>query len=321
MHYLLIQSIEKPKRSTPGHVRLTMLVKELLEAFGHECTLWWRDYRIDLDRINRDIATDFDAILMFGGNRFPNHPTQIEAITGMDAELYWFTNDHNCVPCGALAKMLKERESTCVATFSKYVCPRKYLDHHRMINLNALFFKQWSDSEKTAEWLYYGSYRSGRKSYFKQYLNDPVIISTTSAQARRKFRLAGATGKFTMPLHWDNPSLRKFAYSIYLEDADQHLKHHFLGSRFYESLSVGAVVIFDSFCLGRFEDSPYKNYEDFLIDQPIPKKFPFDKYDKLREIQLDWVPLAMMEKGKAIVELKELLEGRKDGVQPMSTTA
>lgn len=129
-------------------------------------------------------------------------------------------------------------------------------DHY--VNLNMLSWNPQPIIESTIKGLiYYGAYRSGRWRYFEKYLGheatDHYIVTVSASRIAVK-KYLDLNFMIDEVNKMDNlyTFLQLYEFSIYLEDEKTHTMYCSPANRFYECVSAGIPLFFDSNCQGTF---------------------------------------------------------------------
>jgi hypothetical protein len=114
--------------------------------------------------------------------------------------------------------------------------------------------------------IYYGTYRKWRQASFQKYLTKGVSLSASNKNWK-KFKAINCDCEYLPKLEWtkNNEDLRKYKYSIYIEDEHTHNNYAFLANRFYEALMTDTVILFDSTCSNTIAMCGYPFSENIII--------------------------------------------------------
>jgi len=137
----------------------------------------------------------------------------------------------------------------------------KYSIDTQRFNLNLLLAQPPNDiaSEKYPkkyDCVYYGTYRPDRAKYFKEYLQYPIYLST-STKNMKKFKHVGCNPRWLGKFDWTKgaETLNLFKYSLYIEDEYTHNVYNYLANRYYEACFCNNVMFFDINCKNTVEKS------------------------------------------------------------------
>ncbi len=138
---------------------------------------------------------------------------------------------------------------TAIRNFTGPYHRERCIEDH-IINLNALLYRKPNKHRtKTFETIYWGRWREDRAKYFREYLHNPVHLSTSNKNFK-KFVNNGCHPQLIRPLSWypGGETLNLFRYSIYIEDTWIHKTYHHLANRFYEAVWCNMIQFFDISC-------------------------------------------------------------------------
>ena len=165
------------------------------------------------------------------------------------SDKFWITNEYNLLPVGSI----RAYDHTIIANYDqKYRPYSKGVKNFIQLNLNLILSKyqnQIGNNTKKYDCIYYGTFRTGRKKYFKKYLQKGIYLST-SGKNFKKFKHVGCDPIYVKKLSWTDKkeTLNTFRYSLYIEDEFTHDVFNHLGNRWYESGFCNNVVFFDVNC-------------------------------------------------------------------------
>ena len=200
----------------------------------------------------KHLDSKFDAILLFYANYYsPIKQMKIIAENNKDAKYYFIANEYTITPAYTF---LNDKDLTLI---TNWVC-----DDAIMLNLNLLFSRSANQlTNKPYDCIYYGTFRQNRTKYFKEYLKDEMILSTTSKNYKKYINI-GCTAKLTNKLNWirNKETLNLFKYQIYIEDEYTHKVFNNLGNRYYEAGFCNNVVFFDINCMNTITKSELGYY-------------------------------------------------------------
>jgi hypothetical protein len=116
---------------------------------------------------------------------------------------------------------------------------------------------------------YYGAFREGREEYFRKYFSKAPYKVSISASSKAILKFQNL-----FPFHYNVTPFKPltsmkqiglFGYTIYLEDKDSHEEIPFPANRFYECLSAGIAIMFDSSVVNTFAASGI-DVSPFVVD-------------------------------------------------------
>jgi hypothetical protein len=161
--------------------------------------------------------------------------------------------------------------------------------------------------------IYYGTYRKWRAESFKKFLTEGVFLSASNKNWK-KFQALGCNCNYMPKLEWqkNNEDLRKFKYSIYMEDEHTHKNYAFLANRFYEALMADVVMLFDADCSNTIQKCGYTIPERLIIDNEKLKNGVANYAESLAfqtnlMYQQTFFDQAISEKRTAIKQIKDFL--------------
>lgn len=170
-----------------------------------------------------------------------------------DSRFIWVGNDYMI----KLPSQLNFIKNEKFEIWSAYEIPDS--DHkHQLVNWNSLTFtpnldlkpKTFSDGL-----IYFGAFRKGREKSFKKYLSQEApykVHISCSARARGSFFEVNKNAEFHHPFSDVITGLSPFLTTLYIEDETSHRLYCSPANRFYESLSAGALILFDRSCQSTF---------------------------------------------------------------------
>jgi hypothetical protein len=238
--------------------------------------------------VNDDIKTGYDVIIYVHASAY-SFVDELWLEKNPDAELYYVTNEYNLGEPSPLWRAAKAgRHYNVIANHnpeaSKVVT--KYTKNWNVVNLNSLILNDNLETEKAilrnslmsfakndnnqmGSVLYWGSYRKGREKYYKKYLGSPYVVTSTHEKNRDKFFNLGIKPQFTDRIDVLNGRVPQ-KYSLYIEDEHTHKHFNNLANRFYESLNLGMIPLFDESCRGTIEKSGYPIDESCILSYDLP---------------------------------------------------
>ncbi len=299
---LIIETVPKVKNPIDAHVRNAESISKGLNNIGHSSMVVYNGTNFS------KFPSDYDFILVSYATPFIDYVEVDDFIErNIKAKIGWITNEYNLSPNGLFHKHFSKKDSFVLSNYVESARKIKCFNRHYMVNLNSLLYKELPKSEKKYNHIYYGTFRVGRESYFKKYLQNDVYLST-SAKNYKKFKNIGCNPKYIKKIDWTKPLLSLFRYSLYIEDSHTHANFNNLANRFYESIGAGCVVLFDISCLNTLNKSEFIDYEPFLINSYNDlSKFNKDNYYELLEAQKKWKLCIYNSKKIVINEINKVL--------------
>ena len=197
-----------------------------------------------------------------------------------------------------------------IANYEVQMCKTNVITHNT-INLNLLLAGTPNPAvEKKYEAIYYGTFRKDRSIYFKRYLQEGVIVSTSPKNVR-KFHALGCKPKYIDKLRWSSrgETLNLFKYSLYIEDEFTHTNYNHLANRFYEALRCNVVTLFDVNCMETITRSGLKIDERMIIDDvdDVRKLISDNAYDELMSLQKQYTHDVLVEKRQFAQDIRTLI--------------
>lgn len=274
--------INSHKGVNPSNTNLHFLNSKILaERLGAD--LIW-----SYPTVNDNIKTGYDVIIYVHASAY-SFVDELWLEKNPDAELYYVTNEYNLGEPSPLWRAAKAgRHYSVIANHSPEASKvvTKYTKNWSMTNLNSLILKDELQTEKailrnslmnfaknsddsSGSVLYWGSYRKGREKYYKKYLGSPYLVTSTHEKNRDKFFKLGIKPQFTGRIDVLNGRVPQ-KYSLYIEDEHTHKHFNNLANRFYESLNLGMIPLFDESCIGTIEKSGYPIDESCILTDDIP---------------------------------------------------
>lgn len=302
MKILIIETAARSANPIDAHVRNSIEIKKGLIELGHKCDLLFINDRCD------NYGSNYDLILVSYATFYPIYDNMEDLLDRNEqARLGWVTNEYNLNPNGMFFKRFKKQGAFMLSNFDVDSVTFSCFKNYHSVNLNLFLYKEFESVKKTEDFIYYGTFRVDRQEYFKKYLNSDVFVST-STKNMKKYKHIGCTPRYIKKLNWKNPLIRRFKYSLYIEDTFTHDNFNNLANRFYESLGAGCVVLFDKGCINTLEQAGIKGYKDFIIDSEEDLlKFKNKNFTKLLEKQEIWKVDIRKQKAKVIKEIEKIL--------------
>jgi hypothetical protein len=162
--------------------------------------------------------------------------------------------------------------------------------------------------------IYYGTYRKHRQVSFEKFLTEGVSLSCSPKNVK-KFQAINCKCAYVEKLSWkkNEEDLRKYKYSIYIEDLHTHNNYAFLANRFYEALMSDVVMLFDAGCENTIKNCGYNLSPNVLVDEKRLSKglttyVSSLNYEEELKHQKQFVAQAFAEKSDAIQKIKNFLK-------------
>ena len=237
-----------------AHVRNALAIAKYLRDNGHECIVMGNDTKTIEEKF--DIVLFSYAPLYFDFNKY-------EAFfeINKDSEYVWLTNEYNLSMNSVMRSRVKHVIMNFIDAKDKY-------KSKLFVNLNTLIYNDFKHSSLNNKYdvCYYGTFRVNLEIYFRKYLKEGLILST-STKNHKKFRDIGSTCSFTDKFQWKEgvETLRMFKASLYIEDPFTHTCFNHLANRFYEAVMCDCVLFFDESCRGTIEKSNCFIHEFFIV--------------------------------------------------------
>lgn len=302
MKILIIETAARSNNPIDAHVRNAIAIKKGLVGLGHKCDLLFISDRCD------DYGSDYDLILVSYATFYPIYDNMEDLLDRNEqARLGWITNEYNLNPNGMFFKRFKKQGAFMLSNFEVGAVTFSCFKNYHSVNLNLFLYKEYPDIKKSEDFIYYGTFRIDRQEYFKKYLTKHVFVST-STKNMKKYKHIGCTPRYIKKLNWKNPLIRRFKYSLYMEDTFTHDNFNNLANRFYESLGAGCVVLFDKGCINTLKLAGIKNYEEFIVDgEKDLLKFKNRNFAKLLKKQEIWKADIRKQQKKLIKDIERIL--------------
>jgi hypothetical protein len=278
------------------------------------------------------LAKQYDVIICaYASPYMPHVPYRQILEKNPKARYVWLVNDHDVednqllrwgvINMGLVYDMIcnNPREGYRHWILNNNIANRKLNDFiHKWltVNLNSLIIDPdrtpVNHSDKNGV-IYYGTYRKWRAESFKKFLTRGVFLSASSKNWK-KFQALGCDCNYMPKLEWqkNNEDLRKFKYSIYMEDEHTHTNYAFLANRFYEALMSDVVMLFDADCANTIQKCGYKIPENLIINNDKLKDGLVSYVNSLAfQTNLMYQQLffdkAVEEKNEAVSQIKKFL--------------
>jgi hypothetical protein len=251
-----------------AYFRNTLIISDYLDA----------TFIYNENEYNKHLETKFDTILIFYSNYYsPIKQMKQIADNNNEARFFWILNEY---AISANYTFLKDKNVTHIKNWEE--------EGEIMLNLNLLFSKKPNEvKDKPYDCVYYGTFRTDRAEYCKEYLKEDLCLSTTSKNFK-KYRHIGCTAKLIKKLSWEEnkETLNLFKYQLYIEDKYTHKVFNNLANRYYEAGFCNNVVFFDVNCRNTINKSELNYYKEQVEDY-IVKGYE-DLQNKIKECNKDF---------------------------------
>ena len=251
-----------------AYFRNTLIISDYLDA----------TFLYNENEYNKHLETKFDAILIFYANYYsPVKQMKQIADNNNEAKYYFIANEYTIT---AAYTFLKDKDLTFISNWEE--------EGKIMLNLNLLFSKKPNEvKEKPYDCVYYGTFRTDRAEYCKEYFKEDLYLSTTSKNFK-KYRHIGCSAKLIKKLSWEEnkETLNLFKYQLYIEDKYTHKVFNNLANRYYEAGFCNNVVFFDVNCRNTINKSELNYYKEQVEDY-IVKGYE-DLQNKIKECNKDF---------------------------------
>jgi hypothetical protein len=242
----------RPLYAIDAHIRNTMYVAASLKA----------DVFFGPDDYAKHAGKKYDVlILMYGSFYAPVDLIVSFMKKNPDARLFWFTNEYNI---GVNSFFMNDGRKFDVITNCEACSVKKNVGAVHTLNLNLLFAREPNPpAPKKYDCVYYGTFRPDRAEYFREYLQKPLYVSTSSKNFK-KYKDSGCNPVFIEKLQWvkGQETLNHFRYSLYIEDKYTHANFNNLANRWYEAGFCNNVVFFDENCIATIRKSEIAPFID-----------------------------------------------------------
>jgi len=216
---------------------------------------WWLVGNMDavlIDGKDACLPSRYDWVFLVNGPfLFCDFRDEVVALCKANTNFIWIGNDY-AITIPTPLKFITERNL-------HYWCA--YEDagsNHHLINWNALKYDGKKSEQVPVKYdglAYYGAYRIGRETYFREYFSSkdyPVYVST-SKKSFQKFLRLNRSLRTTPPIQSISRQMGQFQAVIYIEDLQTHRQYCHPANRFYECLSAGVPQLFDKATEGTFK--------------------------------------------------------------------
>lgn len=259
---LIVEVSPVSKNSTIAHVRNVLEINKKLK---------W-DICWDEKTFASAMKKKYKKILFSYSSKFALHKGMKKLLDlNPDAELFWMVNEYN----GSVPKCLRDSGNVTVIANHERIPTREYgyVKKWHSVDLNLIIWGEIFKTQKKYDCVYYGTFRPNREKYFVEYLQKPIILSS-SRKNHKQFQHIGCNPVFADKFSWKKnaETLRLFRYSLIIEDVHTNTHYSHLPNRFFEAVFCGCVPLFDKSCKRNVEISGYK----------IPEFLFFDNFDQMK---------------------------------------
>ena len=284
------------------HVRNSVILCDFLKQ-NHTCRLVSDEADIT------DTSEQFDFIIYISATFYFKHERFTELMNNQKScKIGWLTNEFELFA----NDFLKNRMDFIIANFEEWGIKKAHT-HTKflMTNLNALQARPRNKIvNKAYPTCYYGTYRKYREPYFKKYLVNDMILSTSGKNVK-KFQLLGCDCLLTDKFSWKEgeETLNQFVSTLYIEDTKTHKLFNHLANRWFESLFCNTVCFFDKTCENTIKRDVYTIDPFFVVesyDEIMQKLGVLD--NNMVETHLNSNTLtALIEKDKCLLSIENFL--------------
>ena len=278
------------------------------------------------------LKKEYDVIICcYASPYMPHVPYRAIFDKNPNARYIWLVNDHDVednqlLRWGVINKGIKydmicnnPRAGYRHWILNKNIAGKKlndFIGEWLTVNLNSLIMESGLPpvSNDKDGVVYYGTYRKWREDAFRRFLTKGVTLSASNKNWK-KFQAIGCDCDFVPKLEWPkgNEDLRKYKYSIYIEDIHTHKNYAFLANRFYEALMADVVILFDAECSNTIEKCGYPLHKNTIIDSDKLKNGIVEyaktlDFDTLLQYQRLFIHKAMSEKQDTINQIKDFIK-------------
>lgn len=241
------------------HVRNSVEICKYL-SINHECRLVSKEEEIT------DVGEQFDFIIFVSATFYFKHEKFSELMDNQkNCKIGWMANEYELFA----NDFLKTRMDFMITNFEEWGVKAAHKhDKYLMTNLNALqALPRNKLTDKEYDICYYGTYRKYREPYFKKYLVDDMILSTSGKNVK-KFQILGCDCWLTDKFSWkpNDETLNHFKASLYIEDTKTHKLFNYMANRFFEGLFCNCAMFFDKSCINTINRDIYKIPNCFIVD-------------------------------------------------------
>jgi len=304
MKILLVEtSVINKNADVTVHIRNSFVLEQYLKK-NHDCRLVSQEEDIT------DIEEQFNYIIFISATFYFKHERFSQLIHNQkNCKLGWITNEYELF----MQDFLKQHSvDFIIANFEEWGLKKAHKhDKFLMTNLNALMAKPRNECiQKEYDIVYYGTYRKYRDSYFKKYLIDDMVLSTSGKNVK-KFQLLNCDCWLMDKMSWKagEETLNSFKASLYIEDTKTHKLFNYMANRFFEALFCNCALFFDKSCTSTISKDAYKIPDYFIVDSYA------DLMGKIEYLNMEIVDdfisvntdIALKEKAKTLRQVEDFL--------------
>lgn len=287
---LIIESIGRPieidfSKTSVAHARNSVL---LADTIGADLITCERDIHITEGKKYKNIICSYASPYM-------KYKKLIHVIRdNPEAKLWWFVNDHDLEDNILLRNIIKETNGErkinmiCNNTRENYrgwILRKKiknlegevigllddFIIEWHTLNLNVLLFNYllpytWTD--KKFESIYYGTMRKWRLPDLLEYQKTGMFLSATSKSQKKFIKNGVDMCRMVDKLSWERgrEQLKRYKFSLYIEDLHTHDHYAHMANRFYEALICNTINIFDGKCSENIRKSGFEIDDRFIVN-------------------------------------------------------
>lgn len=262
-------------------------------------------------------ANDFENFVIVGSAFYPKTAHIEKWIrTNTKAKIIWINNEYSTTPNSEYYRMMKDFESIVISNVGEESTKCKRHDEFHLMDLNSLMWRSSNETiYKKYDWIYYGTYRPGRRLYFQKYFGEHIHVSSSTRNLKRIEQLSGVDATWIKALNWEQgkETLNLYKYSLYIEDEYTHEHYNHLANRFYESLMCNVVQFFDVNCMKTIKKSgiPFCDFSYYVSNaeelKNITSTVDDKNYQLLQEKQRTWNEYAQNQRNDVLCQLEKIL--------------
>lgn len=219
--------------------------------------------------------------------RFCNFHEFLQPLTEDAERIIWLNNDYSShmtfntqFRAGTIAK---KKPVVCWTTIPDRV--RGPYDHY--VNWNVLSWRPLDLVQPTEDGLfYYGSFRENRIRAFQKYFADPLPYKLTVSAPRmvdKKF-LELNPNIICVPAFSSIDEIQKYKMSIYIHDKRHDKEYGSPANRFYECVSAGVPMVFDSSTVATFKQAGF-DVSSWSVDSKSDVSMALGRASEIQEQQ------------------------------------
>lgn len=304
MKVAIIEVVAISPNPIDAHVRNAIEIYNHLRKSGHQISFMANN--------TPTINEKFDVVIFSYASfyfEFKKYEKFVEI--NKDSHYVWITNEYDL----GMNSFMRKKVKHVIANFRNNSIDKF---NNLVVNLNTLLFNGVNEKQiEKFDVCYYGTHRVGREKYFKKYLKNEMILST-SPKNHKFFKDMGCTCRFTGKFHWQKgqETLNQFKASLYIEDEYTHDVFNHLANRFYEALTTKTAVFFDKSCLDTIKKSNCFVDSFFIVDsydELIEKMRSNEFEDKKNEFIKINSELVISERIETLNRIEKFLENISNG--------